>query len=231
MRSSSSKPSPTTQETTEITHGLTRDGRLHSRERSGCLEQSAKNGLHSAQEYLRRCKAGAWKSEQDEESLKRWNLECIIKAELIGAPVPVDLTMEYLLAWMHPFKSLNRIYSSLCLEMAARGLASHSPDIHAGAEFLLGKLRPAQTTSTLKDLPVHAGGEALLGKVDASPHTSTLETPTAHAWAEALWGRLGPVIVTTTSTLEDLPVHAGGKALLGKAAASQQYEYSRDSPS
>ncbi|EJK77243.1 hypothetical protein THAOC_00936, partial [Thalassiosira oceanica] len=47
-----------------------------------------------AQEYLRRCKAGAWKSEQDEESLKCWNLERIIESELIGAPVPVDLTME-----------------------------------------------------------------------------------------------------------------------------------------
>jgi hypothetical protein len=47
-----------------------------------------------AQEYLRRCKAGAWKIEQDEESLKCWNLERIIEAELVGAPVPVDLTME-----------------------------------------------------------------------------------------------------------------------------------------
>ena len=47
-----------------------------------------------AQEYLRRCKAGAWKGKQDEESLKCWNLERIIEAELIGAPVPIDLTME-----------------------------------------------------------------------------------------------------------------------------------------
>ena len=47
-----------------------------------------------AQEYLRRCKAGAWKIEQDEESLKCWNLERIIEAELVGAPVPVGLTME-----------------------------------------------------------------------------------------------------------------------------------------
>ena len=44
--------------------------------------------------YLRQCKAGAWKSEQDEESLKCWNLERIIEAELIGAPAPIDLTME-----------------------------------------------------------------------------------------------------------------------------------------
>ena len=47
-----------------------------------------------AQEYLHRCKAGTWKGKQDEESLKCWNLERIIEAELIGAPVPIDLTME-----------------------------------------------------------------------------------------------------------------------------------------
>ena len=46
------------------------------------------------QKYLRRCKARAWKSEQDEEFLKCWKLKRIIEAELIGAPVPVDLTME-----------------------------------------------------------------------------------------------------------------------------------------
>ena len=34
------------------------------------------------------------KIEEDEESLKCWNLERIIEAELVGAPVPVDLTME-----------------------------------------------------------------------------------------------------------------------------------------
>ena len=39
-------------------------------------------------------KAGAWKSEQDEESLQCWNLERIIEADLIGDPAPIDLTME-----------------------------------------------------------------------------------------------------------------------------------------
>ena len=47
-----------------------------------------------AREYLRQCKAGIWKSENDEESLKCWNLERIIEAELVGAPVPDNLTME-----------------------------------------------------------------------------------------------------------------------------------------
>ncbi|EJK69326.1 hypothetical protein THAOC_09428 [Thalassiosira oceanica] len=51
-----------------------------------------------AHEYLRRCKVGARESEQDEELWNRssagiWN-EHIIEAELVGAPVPVDLTME-----------------------------------------------------------------------------------------------------------------------------------------
>ena len=41
-----------------------------------------------AQEYLRRCKAGIWKSKNDKESLKCLNLERIIAAELVGAPVP-----------------------------------------------------------------------------------------------------------------------------------------------
>ena len=47
-----------------------------------------------AQEYLRRCKAGTWDSQTDEDSLKCLNLERIIEAELVGSPVPDDLTME-----------------------------------------------------------------------------------------------------------------------------------------
>ena len=47
-----------------------------------------------AQEYLRRCKAGTWDSQTDEDSHKCWNLERIIEAELVGSPVPDDLTME-----------------------------------------------------------------------------------------------------------------------------------------
>ncbi|EJK57946.1 hypothetical protein THAOC_21970 [Thalassiosira oceanica] len=50
-------------------------------------------------EYLRQCKVGARKSEQDEESRIAQVLESgmnvpTIQAELDGAPVPVDLTME-----------------------------------------------------------------------------------------------------------------------------------------
>ena len=50
-----------------------------------------------AQEYLRRCKAGiSGKAKQnDKDSLNKcWNLEHIIEAELVGVPVPNDLSME-----------------------------------------------------------------------------------------------------------------------------------------
>ena len=47
-----------------------------------------------AQEYLSRCKSGNWKESEDEDALKCWNLERIIQAELIGAPEPIDLTMD-----------------------------------------------------------------------------------------------------------------------------------------
>ena len=35
-----------------------------------------------AEEYLRRCSKGCWKSENTAESLKCWNLERVIDAEL-----------------------------------------------------------------------------------------------------------------------------------------------------
>ena len=53
-----------------------------------------------AKEYLRRCKNGAWKSASDDESLKCWNLERILEAELFGDPKPKDLTMNELLCDM-----------------------------------------------------------------------------------------------------------------------------------
>ena len=67
------------------------DGRRRRQRPRGGMRLLTKNGLHrntSADE------GGAWKSEQDEESLKCWNLERIIEAELIGDPAPIDLTME-----------------------------------------------------------------------------------------------------------------------------------------
>jgi hypothetical protein len=50
-----------------------------------------------ANEYLRRCKSGAWKQSYDEDCLKCWNLERVIDAELVGAPEPEQLTMEDLI--------------------------------------------------------------------------------------------------------------------------------------
>ena len=47
-----------------------------------------------AQEYLSQCKSGIWKESDDEEALKCWNLERVIQAELMGAPEPIDLTMD-----------------------------------------------------------------------------------------------------------------------------------------
>ena len=47
-----------------------------------------------AEEYLSRCKSGIWKESEDEEALKCWNLERVIQAELMGAPEPIDLTMD-----------------------------------------------------------------------------------------------------------------------------------------
>jgi hypothetical protein len=49
-----------------------------------------------ANEYLRRCKCGAWKKENTVEALKCWNLECIIDAEMLGKPPPTEMTLEQL---------------------------------------------------------------------------------------------------------------------------------------
>jgi hypothetical protein len=51
-----------------------------------------------AAEYLRRCKNGSWKKENDVDALKCWNLERILDAELLNEPVPSELTMEDLIA-------------------------------------------------------------------------------------------------------------------------------------
>ena len=50
-----------------------------------------------ANEYLRRCKNGSWKKENEVASLKCWNLERVIEAEMLGKERPEDLTMEDLL--------------------------------------------------------------------------------------------------------------------------------------
>ena len=50
-----------------------------------------------AEEYLRRCKAGEWKKDTDEEALKCWNLERIVDAKLFGKDEPHQLTMEELI--------------------------------------------------------------------------------------------------------------------------------------
>ena len=47
-----------------------------------------------AKEYLRRCKAGAWKKENTVEALKCWNLERNIDAETYGQSMPEPLTLE-----------------------------------------------------------------------------------------------------------------------------------------
>ena len=51
-----------------------------------------------AEEYLKRCKAGAWKKENTVESLKCFNLECIINAVDGGAELPQDIDIEEYLA-------------------------------------------------------------------------------------------------------------------------------------
>ena len=50
-----------------------------------------------AEEYLRRCKAGAWSKERTEDALKCWNLERVIEAELMGKLEPEELTMKELI--------------------------------------------------------------------------------------------------------------------------------------
>ena len=49
------------------------------------------------QEYLRRCKARAWKPENTAEALKCWNLERVMSAEVRGEAVPAELSMSDLL--------------------------------------------------------------------------------------------------------------------------------------
>ena len=47
-----------------------------------------------AQEYLMRCKAGAWKKESRMDALKCCNFECMIGADLHRQPTPTELTLE-----------------------------------------------------------------------------------------------------------------------------------------
>jgi hypothetical protein len=49
-----------------------------------------------ANEYLRRCKCGAQKKENEVEALRCWNLELIIDAEMLGKPTPTEMTLEQL---------------------------------------------------------------------------------------------------------------------------------------
>ncbi len=49
-----------------------------------------------ANEYLRRCKYGAWKEENTVEALKCWNSKCIIDAEMFGKPPSTEMTLEQL---------------------------------------------------------------------------------------------------------------------------------------
>ena len=46
-----------------------------------------------ANEYLARSKRGAWKKENTMDSLKCWNLERVLEAELFGKAAPDDITM------------------------------------------------------------------------------------------------------------------------------------------
>ncbi len=47
-----------------------------------------------ATEYLRRCKARAWKNENLVEAVTCWNLERILDAEQSGQPMPEEVTMD-----------------------------------------------------------------------------------------------------------------------------------------
>jgi hypothetical protein len=49
-----------------------------------------------AAEYLRRCKARAWKKENTVEAVKCWSLECILDAEQHRQPMPEELTVDEL---------------------------------------------------------------------------------------------------------------------------------------
>ena len=50
-----------------------------------------------ANEYLRRCKTGAWKPENTRDAVKCWNLERALEAELDGLPAPAPVTEAELL--------------------------------------------------------------------------------------------------------------------------------------
>eukprot|EP00956_Cyclotella_meneghiniana_P009040 scaffold12414_cov84-Cyclotella_meneghiniana.AAC.1 len=45
-------------------------------------------------EYMRRCKAKAWKTQSTDESLKCFNLERILEAEALGIPKPKEVSIE-----------------------------------------------------------------------------------------------------------------------------------------
>ncbi|KAL7507352.1 hypothetical protein ACHAXN_005334 [Cyclotella atomus] len=47
-----------------------------------------------AEEYLHRCKRGAWKKESTMEALKCFNLERTLEAEELGKDVPEDVDMS-----------------------------------------------------------------------------------------------------------------------------------------
>jgi len=47
-----------------------------------------------AHEYLRRCKVGAWKLESTKESLKCFNLEQMIDADIFNLREPAYVEME-----------------------------------------------------------------------------------------------------------------------------------------
>ena len=49
------------------------------------------------QEYLIRCKAGAWKKDSSMDALKCWNFERVIDADLNLQPTPRALNFEQLL--------------------------------------------------------------------------------------------------------------------------------------
>ncbi len=47
-------------------------------------------------EYLERCKMGPWKKENMEDSLKYWNFERILEAEVHGLPMPHEMKLDEL---------------------------------------------------------------------------------------------------------------------------------------
>ena len=47
-----------------------------------------------AEEYMRRCKAKAWKTQSTDESLKCFNIERILEAEVFGKANPKEVSME-----------------------------------------------------------------------------------------------------------------------------------------